>query len=420
MSAPVPSTPTAAAPVTDPAGRTIQIGRQAIFDRDLQVYGYELLYRDAGGSCTITDGDQASSQTLLNAFVEIGLDRITGPYKAFVNLTRRFFVDMPPMPFHPDRVVLEILEDVEVDDVLLAGLANMAAQGFELAMDDYSFQPQLSPILPFVRYIKVEVQPDRFDELERRMPELRQSGARLLAEKVETAEQYDRLKAMGFDFFQGYFFARPNTVRSARVQESSATLVRLLVRLNDPNVPMQEVVDLVSRDPGLSFKVLRYVNSAAVGLRSSVASIQQAVVLMGLARIRAWATLFTMAGLADRPTELVNLGLMRANLSAQLCRLCGDGVPETAYLVGLMSVLDAMLDRPMDQLMAELPLSDDVRHAITQRHGGYGALLQAAVTLERGEWPHGLCGTLRPAAIVEAYAASSEAAFRLLELINDD
>ncbi|MBT8428616.1 MAG: HDOD domain-containing protein [Gammaproteobacteria bacterium] len=405
--------------IIDSPTDTIQVGRQAIFDRELKVFAYELLYRDAGGRCSISDGDQASSVTLLNAFMEIGLDRITGPHKAFINLTRHFFVNMPPIPFSQDRVVLEVLEDVDVDDVLLQGISNMAAQGFQLAMDDYAFQPQLGPILPLVKYIKVEIRPDGMPELVRRMPELRATGAKLLAEKVETSEQFRRLKDLGFDYFQGYFFARPNLVRSDRVGESSAMVMQLLARLNDPDVMMREIVTLVSQDPGLSFKVLRWVNSAAIGLRYKVESIQRAVVLMGLERIRAWTTLFTMAGLRGRPTEILNVGLLRANLCERLCRLCRAGAADTAYTVGLLSVLDAMMSRPMDDLVGELPLPDEIKRAIALREGSYGRLLEHASRIERNEWPENTCEGVTASDLVEAYAASSEAAFTTLELLED-
>jgi len=406
-------------PGIDSSADTIQVGRQAIFDRDLEVFAYELLYRDAAGNCTISDGDQASSVTLLNAFVEIGLHRIAGPHKAFINLTRHFFVDMPPIPFPKQDVVLEVLEDVEVDDALLKGVANMRAEGYRLAMDDYNFQPELAPILPLVNYIKVEIQPDGMAELERRMPELRATGAKLLAEKVETAEQFEQLKAMGFDYFQGYFFARPNLVRSERVGESSAMVMQLLARLNDPDVYMNEIVELVSQDPGLSFKVLRWINSAAIGLRSRVESIQRAVVLMGLARIRAWTTLFAMAGLGSRPIEILNLGLLRANLCERLCRLCAIGVPETAYTVGLLSVLDAMMSRPMTDLVRELPLSDNVKRALTHSEGTYGRYLDHAFKMERNEPPEHTCEGISASDLTEAYVASSEAAFMTMELLND-
>lgn len=399
-------------------GDAIQVGRQAIFDRDLKVFAYELLYRDAGGGCDITDGDRASSVTLLNAFMEIGIDRLTGPHRAFINLTRAFFVDLPALPFDPQRVVLEVLEDVQVDDALLRGLENMTAAGFVLALDDYLFQPQLAPILPLVRYIKVEIRPDGLDELARRMPELRATGALLLAEKVETEEQFRRLRDMGFDYFQGYFFARPSTVSSRRVEENAAMVTRLLARLNDPAAPLSEIVDLVCRDPGLSFKILRYVNSAGVGLRARVESIQHAVVLMGLARIRAWATLFAMAGLDNRPTEILNVGLLRAHLCERLARLCGDATPATAYTVGLLSILDAMLGRPIAELVDQLPLPDEVRRGIIACEGPYGELLRMAIALERHEPPGSACTRLPAAALVEAYAASSAAAFEAMQFID--
>jgi EAL and modified HD-GYP domain-containing signal transduction protein len=397
---------------------TIQVGRQAIFDRDLRVFAYELLYRDASGHCTIVDGDQASSRTLLNAFMELGLERITGPHKAFINLTRHFFVEMPPIPFNRDRVVLEVLEDVEVDEALLSGIRRMTEQGFDLAMDDYSFQPELAPILPLVSYIKVEIGDHDLRGLAARLPELRATGAKLLAEKVETAEQFEQLKAMGFDYFQGYFFARPNLVQSDRVSENASMVMQLLARLNDPDVPMPEVVRLVSQDPGLSFKVLRYINSAAIGLRSRVDSIQRAVVLMGLERIRAWASLFAMAGLGAKPSEILNLGLLRANLCERLCRLCGQGEPDTAYTVGLLSVLDAMMARPLDAVIDELPLPDEVKRAIVGREGGYGRILASAIQLEQNERPALACPNTDIADFVEAYAASSEMAFTTMELLD--
>jgi EAL and modified HD-GYP domain-containing signal transduction protein len=407
-------------PSVECPGDTIQVARQAIFDRDLHVFGYELLYRDAGGDCGITDGNQASSITLLNAFMEIGLDRLTGPHKAFINLTRHFFVDMPPIPFDQDRVVLEVLEDVEVDDALLAGITGMARQGFALAMDDYSFQPHLAPVLPLVDYIKVEITAECMPSLAQRLPMLRATGAKLLAEKVETSEQFEQLRALGFDYFQGYFFARPSLVQSSRVGENAAMVMELLARLNDPNVQMAEVVRLVSQDPGLSFKVLRYVNSAASGLRNRIESIQHAVVLMGLERIRAYASLFAMAGLGSRPIEILNLGLLRANLCERLSRLCGKGLPEAAYTVGLLSVLDAMLSRPITELTAQLPLAEDIKRGLTHHEGSYGELLDGVMRLERNQWPSTLCAAVSPADLSEAFAASSATAFDIMAMLADD
>ena len=251
------------------------------------------------------------------------------------------------------------------------------------------------------------------------MPELRATGAKLLAEKVETAEQFEQLNELGFDYFQGYFFAKPKLVRSSRVVEHSTMVMELLSRLNDPEVQMDQVVSLISQDPGLSFKVLRWINSAAIGMRNKVESIQRAVILMGLDRIRAWATLFAMAGLGDRPVEILNLGLVRANLCERLCRLCGRGVPETAYTVGLLSVLDAMMARPMSELVGELPLSDEVKRAISLHEGDYGRYLDHTIRMEYNEWPDDTCAGINPSDLAEAYAASAEAAFTTIELLGD-
>ena len=197
-------------------------------------------------------------------------------------------------------------------------------------------------------------------------------------------------------------------------------VMQLLARLNDPDVLMNEVVELVCQDPGLSFKVLRWVNSAAIGLRARVESIQRAVVLMGLARIRAWTTLFAMAGLGSRPIEILNLGLLRANLCEHLCRLCATGVPETAYTVGLLSVLDAMMSRPMSDLVEELPLPDDLKRALTHCEGTYGRYLDHTFRMERNEYPQDICDGITVSDLAEAYLASSEAAFTTLELLNND
>ncbi len=410
---PAPS-PTAAAPLD-----TIQVGRQPIFDRDLNVYAYELLYRDVNGHNSMTDGDHASSVTLLNAFLEIGLERIIGRHKAFINMTRHFFVDMPTLPFSSENVVLEVLEDVTVDAALLKGIAAKRDQGFALAMDDYQFQPQLAPILPLVDYIKVEIEPDGLDQLVQRMPELKATGVRLLAEKVETAEQFEQLAAMGFDLFQGYFFARPKLVQSDRLPENTTMLMRLLARLNDPAVPIEEVVHLVSQDASLSFKILRYVNSAAFGMRSKIDSIQRAVVLMGLQRIRAWASLFAMAGLEGRPMELLNMGIMRASLCETFAHRNGRGDPQIAYTVGLLSILDALLARPIDALLQDLPLGDEIKQAIINHAGIYGELLKFVLDIERNHWPTDSADGPNVAEITEAYAASSALGFETLELFTD-
>ena len=335
------------------------------------MYAYELLFRGSAdlNHCQETDGDKATSHTLLNAFVEIGLDRVTGGKPAFLNLTRNFFTEMPPIPFNPDSVVLEILEDIPVDDQLVAAVRTLHERGYRVALDDYLFEDKWQPLLPFISLIKVEITEHTMQNMQRLLTPLRKLPVLLLAEKVETQAQFQRLHDLGFDLFQGYFFARPDIISQDQLPESALVLTQLLARLNDPEAEIQDVAMLIQQDPALSFKMLRLVNSAAMGLSRQIDSIQQAVVLLGLERVRAWAILFTMAGATDRPRELLNLGLLRANLCERLSKWHKLGRPETAYTVGLLSILDGILSVPMQRALRELPLAEDLKAALDTQTG---------------------------------------------------
>ncbi|RMG36976.1 MAG: HDOD domain-containing protein [Gammaproteobacteria bacterium] len=396
--------------------RRVRVGRQAIFDRNREVHAYELLFRGARiGPGDEDTGDSDTSNTILDAFVEIGIERLTGGKPAFINFTRRFFVDMPPIPFQPDAVVLEILEDIPVDTPLIQAVSALREQGYRVAIDDYEFESHWDPLLPLVDIVKVEITERTLPDIAARLEPLRAQGLTLLAEKVETPEQYHQLHQCGFDLFQGFFFARPDVVETQGMKEFQPSLVRLLAQVHDPDVEIEELARLIALDASLSYKLLRLINSPAVGLRRQVESIQQAVVLLGLERIRAWATLFVLADRADSPMELFNLGLLRANLCERLARESGLGRPDTAYTVGLLSVLDGMLSMPMDEALRQLPLPDVVRDAISTMTGDYGRLLQQAIALDQGiELPGMEIPGLGEGRLMELYLESSDAAFTAL------
>jgi len=395
----------------------VLIGRQAILDRDLEVFAYELLFRDDAASniCMESDGDMATSRTILNAFFEIGLERLTDNKPAFLNLTRGFFTEMPPVPFTPEAVVLEVLEDIPVDDQLVSAVKTLHEQGYTVALDDFLFEDKWQPLLPYVSIIKVEITDETLANMQQLIEPLRQLPVRLLAEKVETRAQFQELHALGFDLFQGYFFARPEIVTQKHLCESQLVLTRLLAELNHPKAELQDIARLISHDPALSFKMLRLINSAAVGLRREIDSIQQAVVLLGLQRIRAWGTLFVMADSANQSRELLNLGLLRANLCEGLSRLHASGKPDTAYTVGLLSVLDGILAIPMERVIQELPLPETVKQAISDQTGEYGHLLGLAIELETGSLvPR---DETEQEQLLHLFLESSEAAFAILHTL---
>lgn len=398
--------------------RNARIGRQAIFDRSLAVYGYELLYRgpmppDGSRPC----GNLATSQTILDAFMELGIERLVADRHVFINLTRAFITGLPHLPFAPERVVLEILEDIEVDEELLHGAERLRKRGYTLAIDDYRMEPRWDPLIPSVRILKVEIDADTLARLPRCMRQLRASGALLLAEKVETREQYRLLHDLGFDLFQGFFFARPEIVEFRQLSNNQAVILTLISRIQDPEVSLHEIVALIAQDPALSFKVLRYVNSAASGRHREVASIQDAVALVGLNRIRAWATLLAMSSIQGKPLELCNIAMVRANVCERLSGDCGRGRPPEAYTVGLLSVLESLLDQSMESILDELVLPATVADALRTQAGTYGAMLRCALALEQcAEVPDAVVAELGASAdrLSEIYLDSSAAAFESL------
>lgn len=365
----------------------IQVGRQPILDRKQQTYGYELLYRSADTEFTADmDGNRATANTMLNVFMEFGLRELVGTHKAFFNLTRTFFTELKPLPLDKSRLVLEILENIEVDDALIQGVRRLHKNGYCLALDDYRFEPHWEPVLPYIDIIKVDLPGLKLENHTRQIRELKQRGLTLLAEKVETIDEFKLTMELGFDLFQGYFFAKPQTFSNRRLDANQALMLQMLARINDPDCSIEELAKLISHDPKLSYKILHFINSAAIGLPSKVKSIQHAVTFVGLNRLRAWATLFVMAGMGVAAPEIVTTGLVRAELCQSLSKALSSGEPNSAYTVGLLSVLDAMLGKPMDQLAGDLPLPEMMLDALTVHSGPYGKELNCALALEQYQW----------------------------------
>ena len=392
--------------------QNIFIGRQAIFDRNMRCYAYELLYRESKkNGVQITDGDLASSRVILNTFMEVGLERIVGPHHAFINLTRSFFVDKPPIPFEKEQVVLEIMEDMEVDQQMVSAVANLAADGYRIALDDFEFASQWEPLLPYVEIIKVEVPAVNPEIIEEQVRQLRQHKVKLLAEKIETAEQYRFYHDLGFDYFQGFYFSRPQVVTGKRLEENQLIVLQLLSRLNDPVITINELERLIANDAALSYKILRYINSAAMGLPRKLDNIGEAVVYLGLQRIRAWASLIAFSKVDNKPQELLYTALVRAHMCEQLIQKSGHGSPQAAFTTGLLSILDLMLDSPLEKILGELPLSDEIHSALLKRTGPMGEALHCALAYEFQQWEETAFQGLDDSTICDIYLTSTHQAF---------
>jgi EAL and modified HD-GYP domain-containing signal transduction protein len=387
------------------------VARQPIFDRKLEVVGYELLFRGSNAidHAIIADHDEATSTVVVNAFTELGLDRVVANRPAWLNVSRDFVVRGMAFALPAKRVVLELLEDQAVDDELIAQLDLLRRDGYTIALDDFSWSPDREPLLAHADIIKVELLGRAPEAVAEDVERLRTYGLQLLAEKVETQADHERCAALGFDLFQGYFFCKPETMSTRGVAPSRLAMLQLVAALNDPEIEISRLEELISRDVALSYRLLRYVNSAFFGLRREVDSIGRAATLLGLETLKRWATLTVFAGIEEKPRELIVTGLARA----RFCELAGprrfgQSAPETLFTLGLFSVLDALMDAPMGELLSRLPFPPDMTAALVNRKGAKGQLLTAAIACERGEFPDPELDEIQVEAMRWATATASE------------
>ncbi len=394
--------------------KNIYLGRQAIYDRHGELYAYELLYRSAdadnNGLRALLNADSASSEVLLNTFMEIGLERIAGDSRVFINLTRNLIHGDHPLVQQKDRVVMELLEDIVVDQALIDEAICLAKLGVTLALDDYIFDPAWDPLLPWVGIVKLEIPALTLEQIREGLPKLRQHNLKLLAEKIETREEYEALHDLGFDLFQGFFFSRPELIGGQRLEENQAVVLQLLATLNRPDAEIDEIEHLISQDAGLSYKILRFINSAAIGIPRKIDSIGQAVVYVGLRRIRAWVSLLVMAGLEERPEDHYLMALVRAHLCDQLVTLTAPN-KGCGFLVGLLSILDLLLRRPLEEILPELSLAEEIAQALLANEGVAGEALRCTLQVEAGEWHRVDYPGLSREQVHELYLNASEQAF---------
>ncbi|HHI94037.1 MAG TPA: HDOD domain-containing protein [Gammaproteobacteria bacterium] len=362
------------------------IARQPIYDRKLYVYAYELLYRSSENNhANVVDGDDATSQVLVNALMEVGLPELVGQSLAFINLTERYIVEGLPPSLAQDNLVLEVLEDIAPTEAVIAGLKELKAAGHVIVLDDFICDGSKQALVELADIIKFDLFTLPGGTLTEQVKKLRPTGTRLLAEKVETPEEYEYCKALGFDYFQGYFFCKPKIVKGARTLTSRMAIMQLLTKLQNPELDFSELQALVAQDVSLSYRILRYINSAHFSVGRKVESIQQAISLLGLNTIKTWVAILAMSSVDDKPYELILTALIRAHMCEKLSIDTAISA-ENAFTVGLFSVLDAFINKPLDEILDDLPLSDTLHHALLDKTGELGQLLSLVLSYERGQW----------------------------------
>lgn len=364
---------------------TLMVGRQPILDQHGVTYGYELLYRGDGEHEFLKmSAEEVTSSVINSSFYETEIGSLSSGKVSFINFTAKLIIDEIWRVLPKHRVVIEFLESVEATPEIIAAVKTMKAADYRIALDDFVYREDLEPLIELADIIKVDIRDTDSATIASLARRFLPKGKILLAEKVETLQEFKTCRDLGYTLFQGYFFARPSLMPTTSRQDSKASKLRLMQKIHDPDVDYGEVVEILKADPNLSLKLLKYINSVAMGVRHEITSLRMALALIGLMNFKKWASVLIMASFSDgKPMELLRLTLIRGRLCELLSEAMGKSDHSSEYfLVGIFSLLDATLDKPMDVLVKDLPLADDIIETLLGHETRYQQILSIAYILE--------------------------------------
>lgn len=364
------------------------LARQPIFTSNRIVYGYELLFRSGPENSYSSSQPDFAAASSTDSLLLFGIERFTDGRRAFINCTREFLIREYPTLLPRDRIVVEVLETVQVDEEVLGACRRLKDAGYLIALDDFVDTPELRPLIPFADFLKIDLSVTTPEEQKRLVHAYRHSGVALLAERVETYEDFQRTLDWGYSFFQGYFFSRPQMLTRHDIPAFKLQYLRVLQAANLPQMNIQMVAERIKEESSLSYRLLRYLNSPAFPLLTEVRSIPHALSLLGERGIRRWVSLVAVACMGEgKPVELVMLPLIRAHflellaVPARIERCAND-----LFLLGLLSVLDAILDMKMPDILREVAIGEEIRKALLGEKNQFRELFEIVLLYERGDW----------------------------------
>ena len=365
------------------------IGRQQIFDREANIYAYELLFR--GNNFEVFNNHEApngKNQDITDSILEIGLNNIVGEHKAFVNFTTQNILEKTPLDLPKNRIVIEVLENVKIDLRIIYNLYEMSQKGYLIALDDFVFTEEWRPLLKFVNIVKLDVLAMGKNRVREAIAQLKPYNVKILAEKVETSYDYSYLLELGCDYFQGFFFNKPNLIEGKRIGLNQLATLRLLTIINDSNIEFDELVKEISKNLCLSYKILCYVNSAFYPTSIKIKSIAQAITYLGLNELRRWLSLVILSSLSDKPYFVIQNALIRGKMCELLAKLERKNIEKHSefFLIGMLSSLDIILNIPLNEAIEPLPLSDNIKDSILYRKGLGGEALNCVLNYELGNF----------------------------------
>ncbi len=369
----------------------VYVGRQPILNKNKKIVAYEILYRKRIESfACIEDENQATSRVIVNIFNNIGLKNLTGGKKTFINVNRDILFQEIFDFIQTENLVIEILENTPAEEKLIKRIKELKSRGFCFALDDFADTEDTQKLLPYADYVKI----DLLQTEERYLPELvsklKRMGKILVAEKVESYDTFRKVSSLGFDMYQGYFFARPTVISHRRFDPYEITLLNLLKTLNRKNVSIDEIENIIKSDVHITFNLLKFVNSAYFSFSSRIKTIRHAIMMLGVEKLKVWVLLMLYAdakiGGIDSP--LLELALIRAKIMENISKSInqGENFPEIAFLTGVLSLIDVLLGLPKEEILSDLNIDESIKEALLEEKGTLGEMIKLCEHLEAGDF----------------------------------
>lgn len=365
------------------------LARQPILDTNQRLVGYELLFRDGERNAFPNiDDDVATTSLIQNTQLHHSISDITGNVPAYINFAEATLTGDIPTLLDPNEVVIEVLENVSPTAEVKASICALHQQGYRIALDDYNFEPEWEEVFRYLTLIKVDLQAFTSRKLQILKYQIRDYDIALLAEKVETREQFEQAKDDGFTLFQGYFFSQPEMIKRRRISPTKAACTELLAESARPEFDFQRMTAILQRDVALTYRLLRFVNAAAFSRRKKITSLHKAVVFLGAKEVNRFVSMAMMDALTDdKPNELLRLSIARGRFCELISERQGERVPShQAFIVGLFSLLDAMFDEPLSDALQRLNLSRTITDALLDRKGILAFYLALISSFESAQW----------------------------------
>ncbi len=383
------------------------IARQPIYNKKLEVIGYELLFRDSDGEADIADKELATAQVVLNVLLEVGLEQIVGERIAFINVAHDFIMSDLVYSLDKEKIVLELSEEVEANPKIIEALKKLSNNGYKITLDNFVYDYSKDDLVALADYIKLDISMFTGEEFKSQVNLLRNRKAKIIASKIETQKNFDICSEIQIDCLQGYFLARPNLIKGTRLSAIRYSVLQLHEKFQDENASLTEIEELLSKDMYLTYRIFNFIYNGDFG-QKKIASLSTAIELVGLQEIKSWVELLLRSKLDDRPNEL----LVSARTRAKMCELLALSLNKpdvhSYFIVGLFSQIDMILEKDMSELLKSLPLTEQMNEALLFRKGSMAEAVNCVIAYEKGDWDTATFEDSENSMIIGSYLKSIE------------